>query len=549
MYGVFKKLNANDIKITPFEANKQYVISDFSSTGVITSSAYWSSNNKANFTSESIKYFQLDKLYYRDYIHTRANRLEINDAPYKSQERRLYDSASIISIPQSHFGNEIQPNTLVISSSYIIYDDGLGNLYDSNIGKDNFPNEDHRVLYMGLVKGFKLKDLSIDPITGNNKVNYTSSFYGKLYDDSYFSNIVEYYNIEVDRNLYNNFYHFKSKNTGLIQIENRPYLNFNNSDFTINFNLRVDPAILGFLLLPPSTTLLVSDLYLISKEGAYLNNSLPLENNIQNSTLSLIEGNGKFPYRIYIKQRHPTNSTSSLCLERSDGNNTVIVSSSLYVGAVGSGFPFNKHIVCQKSGSNLNIYIDGVLTSTAIDNTIDCGNSNPITLFGKINNNGTISNRPQIATGVYHTAPISQLMMWDKALSSNEIIKVSESFTGTYPIGNIFYDNGFISITHPSYQDILGDLHSISYRNTYPITEWEYQCTVNEQEFNYTSNLTARKSYDEFANFTTGSNFKPYITTIGLYDDDANLLAVAKLGQPIKISSETDTTFILRYDL
>ena len=545
MYGVFKKLNANDIKITPFEANKQYVISDFSSTGVITSSAYWSLENKANFTSESIKYFQLDKLYYRNYIHNRANRLELDDAYYKDQERRLYDSASIISIPQSHFGNEIQPSTLIISSSYIIYDDGLGNLYDSNIGKDNFPNEDHRVLYMGLVKGFKLKDLSIDPITGNNKVNYTSSFYGKLYDDSYFSNVVEYYNIEVDKNSYNNFYHFKSKDTGLIQIENRPYLNFNNSDFTINFNLNVNGVITNLLFL--GSGLNQDNLYLISKEGAYLNNSIPLENNIQNSTLSLVEGNGKFPYRIYIKQKYPTNNSSSLFFERSDGNVVTVVSSSLYSGISG-GNDFNRYVVCQKSGSNLNIYIDGVLISTVGDNTGNCGNNNPITLFGKINNDGTISNRPQIPDAG-HTAPISQLMIWDKALSSSEIIKVSESITGTYPIGNIFYDNGFISITHPSYQDILGDLHSVSYRNTYPITEWEYQCTVNEQEFNYTSNLTARKSYDEFANFTTGSNFKPYITTIGLYDDDANLLAVGKLGQPIKISDETDTTFILRYDL
>lgn len=546
MYGVFKKLNANDIKITPFEANKQYVISDFSSTGVITSSAYWSLENKANFTSESIRYFQLDKLYYRDYIHTRANRLELDDAYYKDQERRLYGSASIISIPQSHFGNEIQPGTLIISSSYIIYDDGLGNLYDNNIGKDNFPSEDNRVLYLGLVKGFKLKDLSIDPITGNNKVNYTSSFYGKLYDDSYFSNIVEYYDIEVDKNSYDNFYHFKPGTIGLTQIENRSYLNFNNSDFTINFNLNVNKVITNLLSLN-GAGLNPGNLYLISKEGAYLNNSIPLENNIQNSTLSLVEGNEKFPYRIYIKQKYPTNNSSSLFFERSDGNIVTVVSSSLYSGISG-GNDFNRYVVCQKSGSNLNIYIDGVLISTVEDNTGNCGNNNPITLFGKINNDGTISNRPQILNNG-HTAPISQLMIWDKALSSSEIIKVSESITGTYPIGNIFYDNGFISITHPSYQDTLGNLHSITYRNTYPITEWEYQCTVNEQEFNYTSNLTARKSYDEFADFSTGSNFKPYITTIGLYDDDANLLAVGKLGQPIKVSDETDTTFIIRYDL
>ena len=52
----------------------------------------------------------------------------------------------------------------------------------------------------------------------------------------------------------------------------------------------------------------------------------------------------------------------------------------------------------------------------------------------------------------------------------------------------------------------------------------------------------------EIADFTTGSFFKPYITTIGLYNENMDLLVVGKLGQPIRMSSETDTTFILRWD-
>ena len=52
----------------------------------------------------------------------------------------------------------------------------------------------------------------------------------------------------------------------------------------------------------------------------------------------------------------------------------------------------------------------------------------------------------------------------------------------------------------------------------------------------------------DIANFATGSAFKPYITTVGLHDDDGNLLVVGKLGQPIKASSETDTTFVIRFD-
>jgi hypothetical protein len=75
---------------------------------------------------------------------------------------------------------------------------------------------------------------------------------------------------------------------------------------------------------------------------------------------------------------------------------------------------------------------------------------------------------------------------------------------------------------------------------------------MTEDEFEFTTNLSARKipftQEEELANFVTGSNFKPYVTTVGLYDDDGNCLVVGKLGQPIKASSETDTTFVIRFD-
>jgi len=48
--------------------------------------------------------------------------------------------------------------------------------------------------------------------------------------------------------------------------------------------------------------------------------------------------------------------------------------------------------------------------------------------------------------------------------------------------------------------------------------------------------------------FATGSAFQPYVTTIGLYNDNNELLMVAKLGKPIALSSDTDMTFIVRYD-
>ena len=49
-------------------------------------------------------------------------------------------------------------------------------------------------------------------------------------------------------------------------------------------------------------------------------------------------------------------------------------------------------------------------------------------------------------------------------------------------------------------------------------------------------------------NNVTGSDFHPYITTIGLYNDENDLLLVAKLSKPIMKSPNTDMTFIVKYD-
>jgi hypothetical protein len=46
----------------------------------------------------------------------------------------------------------------------------------------------------------------------------------------------------------------------------------------------------------------------------------------------------------------------------------------------------------------------------------------------------------------------------------------------------------------------------------------------------------------------TGSFLAPFITTIGLYDDELNMVAVAKLPQPIKSLPDYPINFIIRFD-
>jgi len=43
-------------------------------------------------------------------------------------------------------------------------------------------------------------------------------------------------------------------------------------------------------------------------------------------------------------------------------------------------------------------------------------------------------------------------------------------------------------------------------------------------------------------------SFAPYVTTVGLYNAANQLLAVGKLSQPYPIPSNTDITFVVKYD-
>jgi hypothetical protein len=79
--------------------------------------------------------------------------------------------------------------------------------------------------------------------------------------------------------------------------------------------------------------------------------------------------------------------------------------------------------------------------------------------------------------------------------------------------------------------------------------ETQYKCTIRESEFNFSQNPSIISgSNGELYNFATQPYFDPYITTVGLYNENQDLLAVAKLSQPLPSSRTTDTNIIIRMD-
>jgi hypothetical protein len=87
-----------------------------------------------------------------------------------------------------------------------------------------------------------------------------------------------------------------------------------------------------------------------------------------------------------------------------------------------------------------------------------------------------------------------------------------------------------------------------SFSSSIIIYETQYKCTIRENEFNFTLNTSARDSDGNLSSNVTGSFFSPYVTTVGLYDNAQNLLAVGKLAQPLPTSNTTDLTILVNID-
>lgn len=210
----------------------------------------------------------------------------------------------------------------------------------------------------------------------------------------------------------------------------------------------------------------------------------------------------------------------------------------------------------------------------------------------------------------------STLLLRDDGRGNLYDVAFSASYASRSPIaagsgslvGNVFYTDGFVVITETSEPyNTIGTLEgsdgfSVEFKSTKTIYEREYLCSIDENEFQFTNNKSARvgrsgsieiaydtlaglntsiaytastssisteyprvdyatlgystSSYDkdgynigkEFIGETTHSEFSPYVTTIGLYNDEDELVAIGKPASPIKNEKDLSLTFVVRFD-
>ena len=91
-------------------------------------------------------------------------------------------------------------------------------------------------------------------------------------------------------------------------------------------------------------------------------------------------------------------------------------------------------------------------------------------------------------------------------------------------------------------------IYNLQFNNTTELNSSIYFCRANHNDFNYSSNPTYLNGSKIRVKNSTVDNPVSYITTVGLYSADNELLAVAKLSEPLKKDPSTELTLRVRLD-
>lgn len=158
-------------------------------------------------------------------------------------------------------------------------------------------------------------------------------------------------------------------------------------------------------------------------------------------------------------------------------------------------------------------------------------------------------------------------------------------------VGNVFYKHGLVVVNNntsaPTQSISTGGLKlqpnlqvNVNFSSSYTITEHTIVCKLGPTEFNttlfnnslgyfkaVTGSYTSGSTIVEYQNlipnisssvsassgeslgglFDSGS-LTPYVTSIGLYDTNYNLVAIGKLANPIPRAKNVEQTFIVKFD-
>ena len=430
-------------------------------------------------------------------------------------------------------------------------DDSQGNLRDSAFDETKMVGDDRLYLYLGFNEKYREYNFRNKPteyvLDGSPLSNTVTSIRNKQI--SYLSGIPT-----TDT----------SQSTGVSAYLDGGYYRVEQPT-NFNFSGRTSFAFSFWLNIPPTQSNLTQPYNSLfdkqtTREFVVKDRQTKVISQIENhSNLTTVYGgatNYPFDIKIYNQTADSIGYKHKIEFSQKSGNALFSVTSSAISKSVWN------HIVCQKSASYYQIWVNGVL-SGEVSGSITTNTSNENKFY--IGGNGTDSGS--------FSGYLDEIRVYNKGLTPEQITYLGDnSFETGYAyqtsrIGNVFYKHGMIVVSdpRPKYWDaFLGrtgnfDFDGTSYgftgsfRSTTTLYEYEVICKIRRSEFNFTQNWTIRKDRNNdsqtIENYATSSFFNPYITTIGLYNDNYDLVAIGKLSSPLEKRDDVDMNIIVRWDI
>ena len=217
------------------------------------------------------------------------------------------------------------------------------------------------------------------------------------------------------------------------------------------------------------------------------------------------------------------------------------------------------HLLVKKTGNDYVLSVDGFTRASATQAfTGNINNSNDV-VFGK-----TTMDDHRTFSG-----SLDEVRFLNRSISNTERGYLSDTSSGgsalqKKEVGYVFYRQGMIIVTDPRsrYQNVFlgdGDFNyssadfELNFRGAKTIEEISLMCEIGRNEFNVSSNASLRvgelENGTDLKDVVTTEEFRPYITQVGLYNDYGELLAIAKLGSPLKKRHDVDVTINVKLDL
>ena len=304
-------------------------------------------------------------------------------------------------------------------------------------------------------------------------------------------------------------------------------------------------------------------------------------------------GNELTASNVQIDRFFGTNNTSSLWISGSDNTGYITTQSRQLVYRSIKELYYSNYIGGENGApsSTASFNNDGTITGPAytpnyynyLSNTLP-----PDRYFPTGSDNIVVISIPSNLFGEYISPNSVQIQVSGSTISVRDD-GLGNILFGTKKVGDIIYQHGIIIITQTGYSTVSDNYGTGSYGNmiyggsgvdfvnnfytnnltcsfesTVTIYETQYKCTIRENEFNFSNNPSLLSGSSAISNGSgssfpqpgsgklndnvTGSYFSPYITTVGLYNNNKELLAVAKLAQPLPVSSVTDTSILINFD-